>query len=108
MDGYEVEQALTEALGDIESEWRYASVERDLAIRALGRFQRRDPDRVEAFAQRLVDEVDGEAGVFNSAIECGTHGTGGASGPDLVVHILEASPAAICRAIILAMPGSDT
>jgi hypothetical protein len=88
---------------------REAVYDRTLALRALRELERRHPSRLEDFAQRLVDEVDpNNSGVHYSAIECGTYGAGGASGHELVVRILKATPVQICRAIILAMPERDT
>jgi hypothetical protein len=102
--GAVLDVALATALQDKEEMWRGASIVRYGALGAVGRMLHLFPDSAEDFARRLVDEVDGEAGVYHSAIECGVHGDGGLSGPQLVLRILTAEPAAIVRAIILALP----
>lgn len=104
--GVPLVDALSVAL-DIPVEIGDASSMRPIAMGALKHLEHAHPDRVEHFAQRLVDEVDGEAGVYDSAIDCCTS-AGGASGPELVLRILNASPADICRAIILSMPERNT
>jgi hypothetical protein len=110
--GYALEEALARALGDVEETWWEASTSRTLARAALASFQLRHPDRVDAFAQRLMDEVAPWATVFDWAIDFDVYDTSArqqnALGSTTVLRILTAEPAAIIRAIILALPERDT
>jgi hypothetical protein len=61
MEGRALETVLKEAIGDRRGGWWGAYSEREVSLAAVYHVQRRHADRIENFAQRLVDEVDGEA-----------------------------------------------
>jgi hypothetical protein len=106
-DGLALDKALADAFGDASGEWWDASTMREVAMAAVRRLQARHPDRVDAFAQRLLDEVAPWATAFGSAIELNTYEMPpqvGEGGPHTVMCILTATPADIVRAIILALP----
>ena len=100
--------ALEDALGDERGDWWDASTSRSVTMAALSSFHARHPDRMEAFAQRLLDEVAPWATLYDRAIELDGYdlearkerGLGSAT----VLRILTTKPAAIVRALILALP----
>jgi hypothetical protein len=109
--GRPLDEALSKTLGhDVAGPCLWgASTMRSASISAFQWFSRRHPDRVNAFAQRLLDEVAPWATTFNSAIELDVYEGDARTvrhelGTETVLRILTAEPAAIVRAIILSLP----
>lgn len=107
-EGPELDGAMRIAANITEMSWAGVSVLLPAARSAVEWLQHAHADRVEAFAQRILDEVAPWATSYNSAIELTTPempvGTGLDGGSYTVMAILTAEPAAIVRAIILSLP----
>lgn len=104
-----LDEALAVALGTVTVFWWAASNVRSVSLSAFEYFRKRNPDRVEAFAYRLLDEVAPWAEMDDHGVRMAQYHDGVVNDrpvSDLILSVLTAEPAAIVRAIILSLPES--